>query len=128
MSLSDTQRIEILILLGCGDKTRTETMTLELATPELPAAANAPANADHIYYRIALYPFLRKASYDKSITLYVGGKAGNAYQSVTDIINFFEVTADILKDPNKSLIYEVPDLPLPYFDFPYFKFIELIKS
>ncbi|KAJ8947591.1 hypothetical protein NQ318_010103 [Aromia moschata] len=24
MSLSDTQRIEILILLGCGDKTRTQ--------------------------------------------------------------------------------------------------------
>ncbi|KAJ8935233.1 hypothetical protein NQ318_011453 [Aromia moschata] len=29
----------------------------ELATPELPAAANAPANADHMYYRIALYCF-----------------------------------------------------------------------
>ncbi|KAJ8946668.1 hypothetical protein NQ318_019980 [Aromia moschata] len=27
MSLSDTQRIEILILLGCGDKTRTQKQT-----------------------------------------------------------------------------------------------------
>ncbi|KAJ8952963.1 hypothetical protein NQ318_006580 [Aromia moschata] len=30
MSLSDTQRIEILILLGCGDKTRTQKQVCEI--------------------------------------------------------------------------------------------------
>ncbi|KAJ8956020.1 hypothetical protein NQ318_006296 [Aromia moschata] len=41
----------------------------ELATPELPAAANAPANADHyMYYRIALYVHGKLVTYSDNST------------------------------------------------------------
>ncbi|KAJ8950982.1 hypothetical protein NQ318_006366 [Aromia moschata] len=36
MSLSDTQRIEILILLGCGDKTRTQKQVCEIFNTKYP--------------------------------------------------------------------------------------------
>ncbi|KAJ8939863.1 hypothetical protein NQ318_017141 [Aromia moschata] len=36
MSLSDTQRIEILILLGCGDKTRTHKQVCEIFNTKCP--------------------------------------------------------------------------------------------
>ncbi|KAJ8937411.1 hypothetical protein NQ318_012528 [Aromia moschata] len=36
MSLSDTQRIEILILLGCGDKTRTQKQICEIFNTKYP--------------------------------------------------------------------------------------------
>ncbi|KAJ8954135.1 hypothetical protein NQ318_005729 [Aromia moschata] len=36
MSLSDTQRIEILILLGCGDKTRTQKQVCDIFNTKYP--------------------------------------------------------------------------------------------
>ncbi|KAJ8952956.1 hypothetical protein NQ318_006573 [Aromia moschata] len=36
MSLSDTQRIEMLILLGCGDKTRTQKQVCEIFNTKYP--------------------------------------------------------------------------------------------
>ncbi|KAJ8959188.1 hypothetical protein NQ318_022450 [Aromia moschata] len=36
MSLSDTQRIEILILLGCGDKSRTQKQVCEIFNTKYP--------------------------------------------------------------------------------------------
>ncbi|KAJ8937891.1 hypothetical protein NQ318_021714 [Aromia moschata] len=36
MSLLDTQRIEILILLGCGDKTRTQKQVCEIFNTKYP--------------------------------------------------------------------------------------------
>ncbi|KAJ8949779.1 hypothetical protein NQ318_019009 [Aromia moschata] len=36
MSLSDTQKIEILIVLGCGDKTRTQKQVCEIFNTNYP--------------------------------------------------------------------------------------------
>ncbi|KAJ8936399.1 hypothetical protein NQ318_008511 [Aromia moschata] len=92
MNLSDTQRIEILILLGCGDKTRTQEQVCEIFNSKCPDRRISQSTGSRIENKFR--EFGNVTDIPKS------GKKGTFYEHKLDILLDIQ---DNLHKPTKQV-------------------------